>query len=195
MTAPQNPVIHWFGPQFEALHPRLQALHRHGGSLAGPVDIRRGSGIAGWLGRRLARRLGVPTEPVPHRLEVDIRHDGTTLYWHRRFDGASRMDSRFEPVGRWPQGHWRERTGAIALELTVEVVDGGWRWRCRRVRWHGIPLPMALLPHTQAGKWIEDDRYRFEVRFILPGWGEVLAYSGLLELRTGDAGYSAEPYL
>lgn len=186
MTASQNPVVRWFGPRFQDLHPGLQALHQHGGTLAEPIEIRRGRGLAGQAGLRLARKLGVPTTPEPHRLKVDIRHDGTILYWYRRFDDASRMDSHFEPVGCWPQGYWRERTGAIELELAVDVIDGGWHWRCRRVRWHGIPLPMALLPRTRASKRIEDGRYRFEVAFALPWLGEVLSYRGLLELQSND---------
>ena len=32
-------VVRWFGASFDALHPRLQDLHRHGGVLRGEVTI------------------------------------------------------------------------------------------------------------------------------------------------------------
>ncbi len=37
----------WFGEYFTALHPLIQELHTHGGSLTGDVKIKFGSGLAG----------------------------------------------------------------------------------------------------------------------------------------------------
>jgi hypothetical protein len=57
-----NAVIDWFGESFTALDPLLQDLHRHGGKLSGKVDLKFGSGLAGLIGRRLATKLGLPSQ-------------------------------------------------------------------------------------------------------------------------------------
>jgi hypothetical protein len=177
----ETAVTQWFGAGFARLHPLLQDLHRHGGCLRGPVSIRFGRGLAGWLGRRLARRLGIPLDTgQEHQLEVHIRHDGGVLHWDRRFDDTQRFPSSFRPHGQWPHGYWIEDTAAIALRLRVEIVDGGWYWRCIGARKGWLPVPAWLLPRSDAYKRIEQGRYRFAVSFALPLFGELLAYEGLL---------------
>ena len=54
-------VEFWFGEGFSGLHPLLQRLHRQGGVLEGEVELATGAGLAGWLGRRLAGKLGIPS--------------------------------------------------------------------------------------------------------------------------------------
>ncbi|WP_426687998.1 DUF4166 domain-containing protein [Rhodanobacter ginsengiterrae] len=177
----QTAASRWFGDAFFQLHPRLQSLHRRGGLLRGPVDICFGRGLAGMIGRRLARRLGIPAMPGKHQLEVAISHHDDLLHWDRRFDGGERFPSTFLPVGRWPAGSWVEQTAVIALQLQVDIVDGGWHWRCvgaRRGRWR---LPRWLLPRSEAYKRIEEGRYRFKVSFALPLLGMVLGYGGWLD--------------
>ncbi len=171
-------VSRWFGPAFDQLDPLLQDLHRHGGQLRGEVELSFGNGLAGFLGRRLARKFGLPTQPGSHRLIVDISHDPSTLYWDRCFDGDQRVASVFQPVGHWPDGVWIERTGAIELHLGVEIVNGGWFWRLRSARLGRLPVPRWLLPRSDAGKTIVDGHYRFFVTFSLPVLGCLLRYGG-----------------
>lgn len=177
-----NAVTTWFGDDFTRLHPLLQALHQRGGKLSGAILIRFGSGVAGVIGRRLARKLGVPTTAGGHHLDVEIAHDASELYWNRCFDGLQQMRSVFRPTGHWPQGHWLEQTGALELKLKVEVVDGGWHWRVIGVRVQSLPIPLALMPRMAAYKRIEDGHYRFHVGCVLPIFGEVFSYGGLLRL-------------
>jgi hypothetical protein len=155
-------------------------LHRHGGVLGGVIDIEVGRGFAGGIGRRLARSVGIPVDRPQRGFEVEIRHTDAALLWNRRFDNGAVMQSRFEPVGTWPDGYWIERTGALQLHLTVDVVDGGWQWRPLRAVLHGVCVPLFLLPRTRAGKYVRDDRYVFCVEFSLPVLGRVLSYSGAL---------------
>lgn len=175
-------VSDWFGPHFSDLHPLLQQLHREGGWLSGEVDLAFGRGLAGWLGRRLARRMALPMQAGRVAMEVRIRHTGSVLSWSRRFGRAHYTPSLFEPVGRWPTGYWLERTGALHMRLTVDVREGGWYWRVLGARLHGIPLPIALLPRSHAYKRIEGDAYRFEVAFVAPLLGSLLRYGGTLHL-------------
>jgi hypothetical protein len=176
----ETAVTSWFGRHFDTLHPLLQALHRTGGLLAGTITIETGPGLAGWVGRRLARRLGIPVDQRERGFTVEIRHDDGVLHWNRQFDDGSRMVSRFQPVGTWPEGYWVETTGPLRLTLTVDVVAGGWYWRPLRIALGRLRLPLLLFPRTAAYKRIEAGRYRFSVAFVLPILGMVLRYGGLL---------------
>lgn len=173
-------VADWFGAAYDALHPQLRALHGRGGVLRGPVDVAFGRGIAGAFGRRLAAKLGIPRDGAVMR--VDIHADDTGLHWHRQFNGGNGFRSLFVPVGRHPDGYWRERTGAVELRLRVAIVDGAWHWRHVGTRWHGIALPRRLLPSVAASKAYVDGAYRFDVAIRLPLLGTVLGYRGALAL-------------
>ena len=176
-----NPVVCWFGPQFSRLDPLLQALHRNGGTLRGRVEIVLGPGIAGWLGKRFARVLGVPLGARSRRFEVSIAHDGASLVWTRCFDGHAVMRSVFHPVGEWPHGYWIERTGLVRMKLTVDVIDGGWYWRALGMSVGQVPLPLWLFPRSAAYKRIERGCYAFGVTLSLPLLGPTLGYRGLLD--------------
>ena len=91
------------------------------------------------------------------------------------------MRSIFTAVGTMDAGYWLENTCPVALVLTVDLLAGGWHWRCLSIRLWGIPLPLWLFPKSKAYKKIEGDKYRFYVGFSLPFFGNVLSYSGLLE--------------
>lgn len=182
--AEASQVEAWFGPAFAMLHPQLQALHRDGGRLVGPVLFETGRGIGGALGRIALRRLGIDAAVDTHSMTVDIRHVREGLRWARRFDDGRELVSLFEPRGQWPEGHWVERAGPLVLKLDVDFADGGWRWRPLQYRLFGLPLPAWIRPQVEAGKRIVGDAYRFDVRIGFRGLGMLLAYGGDLRLRS-----------
>lgn len=174
----------WFGPAFGELAPMLRQLHRAGGTLAGEVRITFPGGVRGALGRRLARRLGLPCDSGAHRLRVDIHSHAGVLHWDRQFDDDTRFCSSFVPVGHYPDGYWMETAGPFTLQLGVAIVDGGWHWRHRATAWRGLRLPAWLGPHMHASKAARDGHYHFEVAMSLPLLGTVMAYGGdLLAMR------------
>lgn len=175
-----NAARAWFGDAFSQMHPLLQDLHRSGGLLEGTVAISTGVGLAGWVGRRLARRLGIPTNNPTCGFTVEIRHEEGGMHWDRHFTGYGDMRSFFRPVGNWPTGYWVEETGPVALKLAVDVIEGGWYWRVIGAAIGGLPLPLALFPRTEAYKRIENGNYCFAVAFSLPLLGKVLGYRGAL---------------
>ncbi|MEH6419314.1 DUF4166 domain-containing protein [Pseudomonas sp. CGJS7] len=193
----QNAAMQWFGPEFQRLHPLLQALHRSGGTLGGEIALSTGSGWAGRLGRRLARKLGIPIDRPRRGFRVDIVHDDHAMQWRRRFDDGSELISIFRPVGRYPDGHWLESTGPARMKLGVDLDGGGWRWRLRGVDVGGVPLPLFLFPRTDAYKRIEridgEERYRFAVAFSLFPFGELLRYEGALHAIPAAMASSADP--
>ena len=76
---------------------------------------------------------------------------------------------------------WLKQMGPVRLGLAVEVIDGGWYWRCRKAWLFGVRLPLAVPPQSTAYKYAEDGRYRFQVTFTMPLLGDVLFSGGLLE--------------
>ncbi|MBU1285087.1 MAG: DUF4166 domain-containing protein [Gammaproteobacteria bacterium] len=175
-------VERWFAAGFTQLHPLLQQLHQQGGKLQGQVDLKFGRGLAGLIGARLAKQLGIPTQQARVDFQVDIHDSDNTLHWNRCFADSAMLFSRFQPSGSWPNGHWLESTGALKLALAVDVHQGGWYWRPLKAWLHGVRLPLWLLPRTEAYKRIEEGRYQFYVGFSLPLLGNLLSYSGALTL-------------
>jgi hypothetical protein len=179
-------VEQWFGEKFADLHPLLRNLHLRGGTLSGNVDIQMGYGPGKWLGITIARKFSIPVGSGSHLFKVKIFHAADGLHWHRCFDGQSEMQSLFVPVGTSADGWWIESNGPIRLALTVDIIDGGWYWRCLKIWVHGVRMPLWLLPKTTAFKRVEAGRYRFYVGFSLPLLGTVLSYGGLLKATVGD---------
>jgi len=182
----------WFGEAFQGLHPLLQQLHIQSGTLEGEIDITLGKGLAGFLGRRLAKKLGVPTRHARTGYTVSISHAAGKLIWARQFmgpDGTSQeLVTVFAPHGHYPHGYWQESTGLMHFRLTVDILEGGgWNWRVLGASLHGLPVPVRLFPQSRAYKCIEDGRYRFYVGFVMPGLGVLLSYSGLLNLQPAKA--------
>lgn len=169
----------WFGNKYENLHPQLQKLHLQGGTLTGEINLSYGQGIAGLIGRRLAKKMGLP-KSGNHQLTVIISHDHEGLHWGRRFNNQEVVESLFIPQGVIEDGYWIEKTGPLEMNLTVEIRNGGWHWQCLKVKFYGIPLPLWLIPKTIAYKYIENDKYRFHVEFVLPFIGSLVSYEGLL---------------
>lgn len=174
-------VKNWFGEKFQNLHPLLQELHLTGGQLSGDVRISFGKGISGVIGRRLANKMQFPGSGT-YQLKINISHSINGLYWARSFNSQTPVTSLFKPIGNIDSGYWIGSTGPLKMKLTVDIINGGWFWRCLSVKFFGIPIPKWIMPHTKAYKIIENDLYLFHVEFSLPLLGSLVCYQGLLEL-------------
>lgn len=179
-----NSVTQWFGESFNELHPLLQQLHETGGVLKGTVQIQLSTNpVSRFMGKRLAKKLGIPTDLAQCPFQAIIRHTPDTLIWGRQF-GKQSMVSTFKPIGVYPTGFWLETTGAIQLRLGVVIKGGGWTWVTQSMRFKALNLPLKIMPRTHAYKSIEAGQYRFAVEFSLPVIGRLLSYSGLLVLES-----------
>ena len=118
-------VSNWFGAEFNNLHPLIRQLHTSGGTLSGNIELTFGRGPAGLIGRRLGRKLGLPPQPGNYPFTVDISHTDTELIWRREFPHST-MVSSFTPVGHYPDGYWKGRTGNIEMHLGVSTENSGW---------------------------------------------------------------------
>jgi hypothetical protein len=179
-----NSVVDWFGAGFITLDPLLQDLHQYGGTLSGVVDLEYGSGLAGFIGRKLAPKLGLPLLSGKVDFEVNISHANGVLMWDRQFCKSHKMSSIFVPHGQYPDGYWSESTGKLSLELGIEVREGGWYWKQRKVKFMDVQLPLWFFPASQAYKRITNGMYEFSVTFTLPLLGKLVSYSGVLTPKT-----------
>jgi Domain of unknown function (DUF4166) len=188
MAGTKNDVVkEWFGEAFSDLHPQLQFLHCYGGSLHGDVNLDFGKGFAAVLGRRFAKRLGIPVQAGKHELQVKIHHLDNALHWSRCFNQQHTLTSVFKPFGSYPSGYWLEKTGPVVLELTVDILDHGWHWRVQCVRLFGLRLPLILFPKSVAYKKIVDNQYEFHVSFSIPLLGQLLCYHGQLAMSSNES--------
>ena len=174
-------VEKWFGDAFQSLHPLIQALHTNGGQLQGEVTLQYGTGVAGFLGKRIGRKLGLPPQSGDYPFTVCISHQNGQLYWAREFPDCKMM-SVFTPMDNYPHGYWCEQTGFVQLHLGVEINSGGWHWVQRKMMLKGIPLPSVLFPQTRAYKKIVNEKYEFVVRLAYPWLGVLVEYRGALDV-------------
>src|SRR5262249_28629277 len=151
-----------------------------GGAMSGRVEIAYGKGLAGWWGRRIATKLGLPQRSGGLSLAVRIRSTPDALHWSRTFDGGKEVVSVFTPMGAWPDGYWIERVGSIQLMLRIDTSEGGWRWVPVRTSLWGVPLPHHLVPQLNASKRAVDGQYYFSVAVSHPLLGALFSYSGVL---------------
>ncbi len=171
----------WFGETFQSFHPLIQQLHSQGGRLIGQVDIQVGTGMAGFLGKRIAKKMGIP--PVgTYPFLLSVTYQDRNLIWERGFGSGLQLISVFRPVGSVRTGYWLERTEPVDLHFTVEQIEGGWYWRLLRVRYRDIPLPKFIFPRMEAYKRVQDGCYDFKVAFSFPGIGKLVSYGGKLKL-------------
>jgi len=182
----QNEVVsNWFQKDFSNLDPLLQKLHLSGGELSGIINISYGKGLAGLIGRRLAKKMQLPNHGE-HRLLVSISHSQNGLHWNRRFNDNDTVESLFVPFGNYKNGYWIETTGPVKMKLTVDIVNGGWFWRCLKVSLFGLPIPLFLIPKSQAYKIIENGKYVFNVSFTYPLLGSLVSYRGILTAKYNE---------
>ena len=179
-------VKDWFGSAFNDLDPMIQKLHLSGGQLQGKVNLQFGEGLAGFIGRRLAVKVGLPNSPGEKDLKVEIKNNNGFLVWSREFDRNNKMVSIFTPFDIYPNGFWREQTGVIKLDLGVKVIDGGWYWQQKAIWFKSLQLPLWLFPSSNAYKKIVNGFYEFSVSFSLPILGKLFSYSGRLSLLEPD---------
>ncbi|WP_448547649.1 hypothetical protein [Thalassotalea fusca] len=91
-------VGNWFEDDFANLDPLLQKLHISGGELSGKIEISYGNGVAGLIGKRLAKKKKLPSQGV-HDLSVSISHSDAGLHWNRKFNDNNIVESLFVPSG------------------------------------------------------------------------------------------------
>jgi hypothetical protein len=176
-----NSITAWFGNDFYNLDSLIQNLHVHGCNLYGEINLEYGSGLAGFIGKRIGKKIGMPIKSNIIDCTINISHKNNLLYWDRQFGNKNKISSIFSPIGNYPHGYWIEQTGKIYLELGVEIHDGGWYWIQKKIKFMNITIPAWLAPKSNAYKRVKNGKYEFSVTLSLPLIGKLFSYSGILE--------------
>ncbi len=72
----------------------------------------------------------------------------------------------------------------LSLNLGVKILDGGWYWVQRKVKFMEVPMPTWLFPSSHAYKRIKNGMYEFSVTLTLPMIGKLVSYNGVLTPNT-----------
>lgn len=177
MNAPSAPLLFpgLLGAGFEALPPRVRALHLHEGvqRLSGEVEVVRGTR---WLSRLFGRATRLPPAgSAPITVEI-IALPGLER-WTRRIAGHA-MPSRL-----WPHdGLLCEKLGLVTFAFRLRVEGGAIAWQVERVQVFGLPLPAAWFDGVAARESEHDGRYHFDVAATLPLAGLLVRYRGWLHV-------------
>lgn len=161
------------GDAFSRLSPLLQRAHLGNNRLRGVARVSQGNVFA----RALCHLFHFPRASTQVQLSVDCYHDAYSMRWHRNFDGL-KMQSQFRRAGE----HLIEYLGPLAMRFKAIEKDGQLHYDFVGTRFLGIPLPYFLSPHISADEREVDGEYRFSVAVSMCLIGQVIAYSGELNV-------------
>ena len=163
------------GDAFDALAPRVRALHLRDGArrYRGEVEVERGRG---WLAVSCIRATRLP--PAGRgSIEVEIVAAADGEHWTRHVGGHA-MRSRLWAA----DGLLCEQLGLVTFGFALDARDGAIEWRVVRVRALGLPLPARWFGAVAAREFEQDGRYHFDVRAALPLAGLLVRYRGWLDV-------------
>ena len=161
------------GDDFDALAPQVRAMHevlRDGGA-SGQAAVERGRNP---LARLVASAMRFP-RAGEHALHVGFAERDGVETWTRDFAGRC-FQSRLSARGK----HLVERFGPLRFAFRLPVADGGLTMVMTHWSAFGVPLPLAIAPHSLAREWEEDGKFCFDVPIDLPLVGRVVRYRGWL---------------
>ena len=141
----------------------------------------------GFLARFVGLMIGLPRagQRIPIRVTVERQADGRER-WTRDFCGK-----RFHSVmNRGPDNSFWEQFGPLNFKLELRLDNGCLLYPVTKARFLGLPLPVFLLPRTDAFETTDKEgRFVFDVKITLPVGGLLVHYRGwLYPLESGSAG-------
>ena len=171
------------GPRWNALPPSVRALHGSDAILRahGRADV---GGAGNAFAKVLRSALRLPLAARDTTLEVEIHREGERETWCRRFSGRL-FASRLCRSSRWADA-FEERIGPLRFAFALEVSASGLHWVPREVRLLALRLPSRWFTGVRASCSERDRRYRFDIDVRMPLVGQLVAYSGWLEIIDAD---------
>jgi hypothetical protein len=171
--APQNALIACMDGAFVKLPALVQQAHRGTIRLAGSAKVERGRGLGGLI----AAILGLPKSNPKAELIVVAWHFPDQIVWSRSFDGKV-----FESTFKRDEDFLVEQMGPLSLYLQPMCEGGRLVYRLIATQIGPVSLPQVLAPSMNAWESEKDGKYQFEVSVSLPFLGQMICYSGSLDL-------------
>lgn len=179
--APMQPLFRQaLGDAYDNLPRPVRQLHDN-------VDIALWQGQAevtagrSWLAGLIRRVVGFPSGGSAIPVTVEMRRDGDSEIWQRRFAGK-RFRSELKLAG---SGRVTERFGPFRFLIALTPGQGDLAYPVERGWFCGLPLPRWLLPASDTIESAPDGRFHFDVAISLPLIGPLVRYRGWL--RASDA--------
>ena len=170
---PENALIECMDGAFAKLPDLVQQAHRGTIRLSGSAKVERGKGLGGLI----ALILGLPKSNPKADLVVTAWHFPDQMIWSRTFDGKA-----FESTFKKDDDLLVEQMGPLSLYLQPMCEGGRLVYRLIGTQIGPIPVPRFLAPSMSAWESEKDGKYAFEVSVRLPLFGQVIRYSGSLDL-------------
>ncbi|WP_395020564.1 DUF4166 domain-containing protein [Dongia sp.] len=170
---PQNALIECMDGAFARLPDLVQKAHHGTIKLSGTAKVERGGGLGGLV----AAIMGLPKSNPKAELVVMAWHFPDQIVWSRSFDGKI-----FESTFRLDDDLLVEQMGPLSLYLQPMCEGGRLVYRLLGTQIGPITLPRFLAPSMNAWESEKDGKYAFEVSVGLPFCGQVIRYSGALDL-------------
>src|SRR5690349_9041106 len=158
---------------FVKLPALVQQAHRGTIRLSGTAKVERGGGLGGLI----AAIMGLPKSNPKAELVVTAWHFPDQIVWSRSFDGKV-----FESTFKRDEDFLVEQMGPLSLYLQPMCEGGRLVYRLIATQIGPVALPRVLAPSMEAWESEKDGRYQFEVSVSLPFLGQMIRYSGALDL-------------
>lgn len=171
--APENALIDCMDGAFVKLPDLVQRAHRGTIQLKGTVRVERGSGLGGLI----AMIMRLPKSNPKADLTVTAWHFPDQIVWSRNFDGRV-----FESTFKKDDDFLVEQMGPLSLYMQPMCEGGRLVYRLIATQIGPIALPRVLAPSMTAWESEKDGKYAFEVSVGLPILGQMIRYSGTLDL-------------
>jgi hypothetical protein len=171
--APENALIDCMDGAFARLPDLVQQAHRGTIRLSGSAKVERGKGLGGLI----AAIMRLPKSNPKADLVVTAWHFPDQMVWSRSFDGKV-----FESTFKRDEDFLVEQMGPLSLYLQPMCEAGRLVYRLIATQLGPITLPRALAPSMTAWESEKDGKYQFEVSVGLPVFGQMIRYSGALDL-------------
>jgi len=171
--APENALIDCMDGAFAKLPDLVQRAHRGTIRLSGTAQVERGKGLGGLI----ALIMRLPKSNLRAELVVVGWHFPDQMVWSRSFDGRT-----FESTFTRDEDFLVERMGPLSLYLQPMCEGGRLVYRLIATQIGPVPLPRFFAPAMTAWESEKDGKYTFEVVVRLPLFGQVIHYSGALDL-------------
>ena len=178
---PPAPFKRALAERFAELPTVTQAIH-----LPDPILLLAGvanvDGAETPAGRWIAGLFGFPeaARDVPLHVTIEVTSDGTER-WARVYPTRVMRSVMTDPDPKRHTVH--ERFGAFRFRLRLDADSRGLTLTPEAGWWHGLRLPLALLPRIAARESVDQERHLFDVTIGLPMVGRLVRYRGHLTHR------------
>lgn len=164
---------------YNGLPPAVRRFHESRlASYDGTANV---TGAPGWMATRLRSLFNMPQPGQGMKVNVKVLRTEREERWLRQF-GSVQFSSTLNRVRKGNM--LSENLGMLKFFFDLGANDQFLRWRLLEWNFAGIPLPLFLGPDIEAFEGIDENgNYRFTVKVMYPGVGELVSYDGLLEVK------------